>query len=134
DAVTEASCLAALASTLARLGEFGLAAARLRETLAVVTRLDAPRESVAALESMAEWLMATGHPADSARMLAAAGSARNTLASPRLPLQAKEVARLSERVTGSLGPEERARQDALGAGLQLADALAEATALANRVQ
>ena len=67
-------------------------------------------------------------------MLAAAGSARAGLAWPYLPLEAKAVAALSERVTESLGPAERARQEALGAGLQLAHALAEAIALANRIQ
>ncbi|TMA34678.1 MAG: tetratricopeptide repeat protein [Deltaproteobacteria bacterium] len=134
DAVTEVLCLAALASTLVRLGEKDLAAKRLREALTLATSMDMPREAVAVLESMAEWLMATGNPADSARMLAAAGSARAGLAWPYLPLEAKAVAALSERVTESLGPAERARQEALGAGLQLAHALAEAIALANRIQ
>jgi non-specific serine/threonine protein kinase len=134
DPVTVAICLSGLASALVRLGEHAGAAGRLREALDIVTAMDAPRESVFVLEALAEWLFATGDAAGAARLIAAGATARRVLGAPLMPHESSEVAALLERVTATLGPDERVLQDAAGASLSLADALAEAKVLVNRVR
>src|SRR5206468_6384251 len=66
DTVTEALCLAALTSSLVRLGEPALAQARLKQAFALLGKLETPRELVFTLEALAEWLLAVSRPADAA--------------------------------------------------------------------
>jgi tetratricopeptide (TPR) repeat protein len=134
DTVTEALCLSAVAMSLVRLGEPKLAQARLREACALLGRLETPREAVYLLEALADWLFAAGRPADGARFLAAAASARAAVGLPFMPHEANDVGVLAARTREAIGDSEWARQQEAGGRLALTDALVEGGALANSVQ
>jgi len=134
DRVTEALCLAGLAFALLRTGESALAIARLHEALVVVPGVEAPREAVAVIEVLSEWLMGAGRAAEAAKLIAAASAARGTLGAPLMPAHVAAVAALTARVRESLGEAEWARQHAAGTGMSLPQAIAEAAVMLNGVR
>ena len=134
DSVTEALCLGALASALVRVGEPALARARLQEAFTLLGTLEMPREAVFAFDALAEWLFAAGRPGDAARALAAAAKARAAMSLPLMPHEAQEVAALAARVRATIGEAAWASEQAAGGQLSLAEAVAEGSLLANRVQ
>jgi hypothetical protein len=134
DHSTRALCLASLASQLTRQGSLDEALARIRECLAALEELDAPREGIEVLETFGEWLLTSGRAAEAARVLGAADANRTALSMPRLPIERESNARLVERLANELGEAEAKQLRTQGAGLGLAEALAEASAKANGVR
>jgi non-specific serine/threonine protein kinase len=131
DQGTQALCLSALASSLLRAGDLAGAHARLRECHALVTSLELVRELVFLLDVLADWLLASGRPADAARSLGAADAVRVTIGSPLMPQEQSETERLKAGVATAIGEAEMSRNVAAGAALTKDQALAEASALLN---
>jgi hypothetical protein len=67
-------------------------------------------------------------------VLGAADANRTALSMPRLPIERESNARLVERLANELGEAEAKQLRTQGAGLGLAEALAEASAKANGVR
>jgi predicted ATPase len=133
DRTAEALCLSSLATSLVRLGRLHDARVRLAAAFAKLQDLDAPREAIEALEALAEWLLASGRPAEAARILGATDAARAAVGAA---LTAVEKARIDEvvlRLHKELGEPEAARARAGGEALGLPQVLGEAVALANEV-
>jgi predicted ATPase len=134
DTVTEVLCLSALVSALVRVGEPALAQARLKEAFALLGGLEMPREAVFTFEAFAEWLFAVGRPADVARVLGAASRGRESLSMPWMSHEAREVAALAARARAAIGDAEWTSLEAAGRQLELADAVAQGSVLANEVR
>jgi non-specific serine/threonine protein kinase len=134
DQGTEALCLAGLADALLRGGDVAGARVRMGECLALLEEMDLVREAFTLLEVLAAWLLATGRPAESARMLGAAASIRTTVGAPALPAERADIERLRERLHEAVGEDAATRSQAEGAALPRGQALAEARALLQVVQ
>ncbi len=133
DQGTQALCLTGLASSLVRVGDPAGALARLRECMALLESLELAREAVLLLDVLGEWLFATRRPAEAARMLGAAGSARAVLGSPLMQQERVEIERLRSDIAATIGEDETRRSVSAGAALSKEQALAEAKVLLNSV-
>jgi hypothetical protein len=133
DRTAEALCLSSLASSLVRLGRLHDARVRLAAAFATLQDLDAPREAIEALQALGEWLLASGRGAEAARILGATAAAHTALGAVRSPAELEYSAGITARLASELGAAEAARHRAEGEALSLAQAVAEAVALANDV-
>jgi non-specific serine/threonine protein kinase len=129
DKATETLCLASLASSLLRGGDTAGTCLRLRECLALLEELDLARESFTLLDVLAEWLLATGRPVESARMMGAAASIRTALGAPLMPVEREGSEDLRLRIAVAIGEDAARRSLAEGAALSREQALTEATVL-----
>jgi predicted ATPase len=134
DEGTQALCLSGLASSLIRTGDIAGALGRLRECVTLVERLELAREAVFLNDALAEWLFAVGRPAEAARTLGAADTARAALGTPLMPQERDELARLRASIVGTIGEDETERALRAGAGLSREQGLAEAKLLLHSVQ
>jgi hypothetical protein len=98
DEATEALILSGLSSALVRLGELELAQGRLHEMFALLSRLEAVRESVYALEAAADYLTAIGRGREAAAAFGASLGARAQLQLGATPIEARD----QERIRGAL--------------------------------
>src|SRR5262249_37434059 len=87
---TQALCLSALGRAGGRAG----ARTRLLERASWLERIESAREGGEALQSVAEWLLATGRAVGSAGMVGAAESARATVGTRQTPPEAVEIGKL----------------------------------------
>jgi len=69
-----------------------------------------------------------------ARVIGAASRGRESLSMPWMPHEAREVAALSARARAAIGDAEWTSLEAAGRQLELADAVAQGSVLANEVQ
>lgn len=125
----EALSLSALAQALVRSGRTERAKECLRDCLSCLDGLNAPRESLEALEAVAEWLLIVHRASKAAPLLAAADRGRQTLRVQRSPYEQRDYDAWSAELLSALGPDECARLEQGGAALSLDRALAAARAL-----
>ena len=129
DTFTAALCLAGLAQSLVRLGELEAARERIRECFGLMEQLATPREAVSALESLAEWLLATGHAPEAARVMTGADSARRALRMSLMPVEKSVHEELRRLVRERVESSELERIRAAGQELTLKESLAQARPL-----
>ena len=134
DPPTEALCLASLASSFVRLGRLEDARAQLADCFAKLQAIDAPRETVEALDALAEWLLASDRLVEAARVFGTAEAARAQLGGQSSPAEQAQKSKWLERIAAKLGQTEAARASAEGAAMPLSAALAEAAIAANSVR
>ncbi len=128
DFSTQTLSLLSLAWVQVREGHPDAAATTLRTAFGRLAELGAARESVYALETAAEWLLATGRAALAAPLMGAAASAREQMHVPPTPWEARDYQRMRDSLRQALGEAEFARLQAQGGELPLAQALAAAKA------
>jgi predicted ATPase len=129
DTNTETLCLGALATARLRCGDAPGARQALRECLDRLEQFEQPRESVYALEALAELLAAEGRPLDAARLLGWAEGARAALKVATPPMEEVELDRLMARLRQAADASQLEAAVVLGRGLTLSAALAEARKL-----
>ncbi len=134
DFSTQTLSLLALASVQVREGHLDGAAATQREAFARLAELGAARESLYALETAAEWLLAGGRAAPAATLLGAAAKARERLRSPHTPWEARDQERMRDSLRAAVGEPELARLLERGGATSLDEAMSEARALLTDVR
>jgi hypothetical protein len=132
DVSTQALCQAALGSALVRNGQLEAARRRMLECLALLRQVDGPREGVAVLEALVEWLVAIGRAPEAARIEGASEAARTLLGSPRMPFEKAEAEKQRAQIVELLGVADAERARAAGRALTLSLGLAEAATLLDR--
>ncbi|MFN7915819.1 MAG: protein kinase [Vicinamibacterales bacterium] len=121
--------LCALAAVLLRNGEPARAADRLRECFSCLDGLNAQRESMEALEAVADWLLTIGRAAEAAPLFAAADQVRQTLRLSRNLYERRDHERWKAALLSALGPDEYVRLERAGAAMPFDRALSAARAL-----
>lgn len=129
DPSTETLCLAALVSSLVRVGAIEEARRRMSECLDRVEQIGAARERVFALDANAELAMALGRDAEAARLFGAAHAARNALSLPLMPAEKADLQQLWSRLERKMGAVEAGLANAEGQKLSPERILAEARAV-----
>jgi non-specific serine/threonine protein kinase len=126
DRSTEALCLTALAVALVRGDDLEAARDRLRECLAILADIAAPREGLFAIDAIAEWMLAEGRPSDASRFAGASEASRRAFTISYFPSEKAEADQMLERIRASLGQVETERSLEIGRGMSLESALNEA--------